>query len=129
MYYPSPMKRLVTLKKHRRGKKKLPRATSKPELVEKKPAPPKPSVYRELLERGKLLADRALGKVLDTVEKDPEAAVRGAERAAESLGRIAVATGELRRWARENPEEARQQLRDAVLRGIAQAAKKKQGDG
>lgn len=115
------MKRHVTLRKRRRGQKKLPKAAP----VVTKAAPPTPKPFlRELLERGKIFADRTLGKALDAIEKDPEDVVRKAERAADSARRIVVATSDLSKWARENPEEASRQLRDALLRGLAQAAKK-----
>jgi cell division inhibitor SulA len=83
-------------------------------------APPK---QQDWLGRGKAIADEALDRLLDAIDKDPEAVVKGAERAMSSLGRIAVAAGDLRKWAKENPEEAKAKLREAALEGLQQALK------
>jgi hypothetical protein len=117
-----PMKKHAVLRKRRRTGKKLPRA---PKAVVAPPPAAKPSFQRELLEKGKAIADQALDRLVVAIEKDPEAVIQGAERALGSLSRIAMATEELRKWARENPEEARRRLREAVLQGIAKATKKK----
>lgn len=97
-------------------------------LRKKAPRRPKPSPAprrSKILDQGRALADEALGKLLDAVEKDPEAVVAGAERALNSLGRIAAAAGDLRKWARENPEEAKAKIREAVVKGIQEAAKRR----
>ena len=110
MYSLRGMKRHVLIQ--RKAKKKAPKPRVTP-------------AHKEILDRGKAIADQALGRLLDAVEKDPEAVVAGAEKALNSIGRIAAAAGELKRWAKENPEEAREKLREAVLKGIASVAKQR----
>lgn len=111
MYFDAAM----TLRKRRHRLRKSPK---------KPPAPPAPPARpsQAFAARGKAVAAKAVEGLLDALERDPEAVARGAERAFESALKISQALKDLQRWAKENPDKARDKIRQAVLDGISTAA-------
>lgn len=79
----------------------------------------------KVLTKGKEVVDQAVDRMLDAIEKDPEAVAAGVERFVMGLGKISQSIGQLRQWAQENPEEAKAKVREAVLKGIQDYAKKR----